>query len=474
MTTINKELTKLTELKTQKEIKKEQKWEDGYLNKIIVAKDIDSITKYILKTVGKSKRSIKPFTFYKFLSKLFEHCPKIVKDLIISIEDWGCWKECFVLLLASKNSDLNNFIYCFVTRQLQEDFNKYSNDKTKKVKISMLAKWIPRQQSSFDKKIGVVTEMCKRLYFSSSSNLNNSTINRYNRKRYRKLISTLNKHLDTTEIKLCSKDYDNIDFSKVPAMCIKRNINTFLKHDICKNNLEKHLFEKYLDLDIKQFFSKLIFEELKDYEKNILNDVWNMNKTTFTEEIKKETGININICDVVIDLSKSMYDTRLICYSVAAAVLNSESTSTSKIIPNVIINANDPFIMDFSECKDIFEKTKAIVQECCNFSNINFEKIVEKNLVKKKNVLVITNKKLEETNESLSKKHYNKDKRNIIYWCIENKPKLTNKDIIVANNKTHIKKIIKNSSPKSHIFIFQEVCLILTLMLVGLVYIRNF
>lgn len=327
---------------------------------------------YLIELYDKNRGPQKKYKFYVTLASLYKTKPNEVKTLINKVNEWGYWKDLFILLLANDNIDLENYIYTFTLNQLKEDWNNYMKKET----ISNLAKWIPKQNKSFDKKLKFVENMCMRLYPDYKEFPFNC------KKRYRKMTSTLNKYLGTTEIYLCSKEYEKIDFDRVSNICMKRNMNTFLKDDNCKNNLRKHLYKKYVSLDFKNLLDKIIFKKISDFEKEVIKEVWKINRIDYEKKIEQLVGMRFRSIDIVIDMSKSMYDSKNINISIGVALLGNVYNN------KIIINAYNPYILELKY--DLFENIDIISQECVSYDSINLEKISQ--LMNKKKILFVTSK----------------------------------------------------------------------------------
>jgi len=380
---------------------------DDVFNEMIMSNDTEKIKEFILNKFSKKNGPQKSVSFYKTLVRLYPNMTSMVRDLIDNIPEWGYWKDYFMILLYSEDCpELADYIYELLINQLEVDWENFETGN----EISMLAKWIPRQGKSFDKKYGFVKQICSRMYPNDGPKVGKT--------KYRKMVSTLNKHLGTAEIYLCSKEYEKIDFNKVPSKCLHRNMKTFLENDVTKSKLQIHLFKKYIRLDFKGFMDRIIFKKNSNFEKKILIEVWNMNKYDFSDQIENLVGVNVKTADVLIDTSKSMYDEKLISISVGVALL-------AKYFGNqVIINAYEPYILNFNDPVDEKEDAKAkrwkfdlfraidvISQECAFYDKINFDALFDKDLVKKSKLIVVTNK---ECDNDFADNHKGKPK--VFFW----------------------------------------------------------
>ena len=149
-----------------------------------------------------------------------------------------------------------NTIVLLINEQLRADYAIYSEHRTDS--ISLVAKWIPREKS---KKFGWLYYYLTMNYFQHeipSDQSHPSYERAVNRAfmNYRKMISALNKQLDTTQVKMCDKTWSEIDFSHVTSITTHKQTKSFLNvkrngetsrypHDAdregCKYNYEEYL-----------------------------------------------------------------------------------------------------------------------------------------------------------------------------------------------------------------------------------------
>jgi hypothetical protein len=135
-----------------------------------------------------------------------------------------------------------------------------------KDKISLCAKWIPRESSQFSWFFKLLARNFfdgPRSYFRTAYyNKDNSTIMRAEKKgymEYRKLISSVNRVLDTTQIKQCGGEWSKIDHNKTTSITLIRNKRAFLnvnKKNNQRSNLQDRIwcaynFKKYITTQIK-------------------------------------------------------------------------------------------------------------------------------------------------------------------------------------------------------------------------------
>jgi len=178
-----------------------------------------------------------------------------------SVHPYGSWKDIKKLADMYKTqygftqnqlSSKLKFIITLVNEQLVIDEKKLREGQ----EVSLLGKWIPRENSSF----GWLFQPLALDYFSSilPEQPSEKSIN-YCKMRYRKLLSELNVRLDTTQVKQCGKVWATIDPNHVTSVTMFKNKKAFLNLDK-KNNTRSYEpdrkecatnFEKFLDKAVK-------------------------------------------------------------------------------------------------------------------------------------------------------------------------------------------------------------------------------
>lgn len=148
-------------------------------------------------------------TFKIILNWLAKNYPDIVKKNIENIPFFGRFDDLYSLV----DTPLEKDAFDYFQKQLEEDLINYKNNKP----VSILAKWLKSENTSS----------------GESRKLGNKTREAFNLspKKYRKILSLLRKHIDVTEVKLCSKKWQYIEYQKVPSKAFQKYQNAFLKHD---------------------------------------------------------------------------------------------------------------------------------------------------------------------------------------------------------------------------------------------------
>lgn len=125
-------------------------------------------------------------------------------------------------------------IWCSALEKQEIILNNKDSVEYNSYYFSLLCKWIPRQNSSLNKSTGVVNKIVKNYY---------PIVYKKNRfkalKKYRQLVAAVNRELNTTEIKMCSRNFSDIKFSEVPVKCLEKHKRSWL--DINKSGKRNNL-----------------------------------------------------------------------------------------------------------------------------------------------------------------------------------------------------------------------------------------
>jgi hypothetical protein len=206
---------------------------------------------------GKGERLL----FYKMFLMLGHFSPARTMALIPLIGEYGCWKDYFSLLeamdpkssISSSESeaageattasgsgpakDLSDCILNFIAKTLKEDFRKAdeyelsgSASAIPKPSLTLASKFAPREKSPFH-----LTH--KRLFDQLLDLIFPDLIGDKSKQKrlYRQHLSKCGKLLDVTEIKMCDREFGEIDFSNVSSLGLKRYTKAFLNEPLEKN-----------------------------------------------------------------------------------------------------------------------------------------------------------------------------------------------------------------------------------------------
>ena len=149
-----------------------------------------------------------------------------------NIPHYGRYLDWFDILVELKdvcNRRGDNFRYYVVETmvvkavadQLEADLSSLSSGKS----VSLLAKWMPSEGKSLERKLHILRPICARLFHMDNANVGSREL-----RRLRKMVlEPLRSHTDLVERKMCDGKWDEIDFETVPSVAMKRLRKAFEK-----------------------------------------------------------------------------------------------------------------------------------------------------------------------------------------------------------------------------------------------------
>jgi Mg-chelatase subunit ChlD len=170
------------------------------------------------------------YTWYSFFPVLATFALRCLVDLgDKKVHQYGSWKDIkyFCEYLKSKGANVTHGLIQFAigltNEHLRKDVCASDND------LTLVAKWIPREKSSF----GWLYESFATDYYSHYLETAESHEQRVKavlkcKTEYRKLISGLNKRIDTLQIKQCGKVWSTINFNNVTSISNVKQKKAFL------------------------------------------------------------------------------------------------------------------------------------------------------------------------------------------------------------------------------------------------------
>lgn len=178
-------------------------------------------------------------TWNNFFPELSKFAIKCLVDLgDRNIHQYGSWKDIkyFCDYIENKDHLLISYMVELINEQIKKD---YSNMISNSSNISLAGKWAPREKSSF----GWLYEKLATNYFSEFMLTPNSNDKKFKamlkcNTKYRKIISELNRYIDTVQIKQCENTWSNIDFNKVTSITLSKHKKAFL--NIKKNGISRY------------------------------------------------------------------------------------------------------------------------------------------------------------------------------------------------------------------------------------------
>jgi hypothetical protein len=156
------------------------------------------------------------------------HPEELKHNLKHFVSEYGRFDDTEALMGTSVEDDALDLLKL----QLEEDLTKLNaattaSEGAPKVSVSLCAKWVPSEKKKLDKKHDMNKKLARRMKLTSAQ--------------LRKVfLSPLRKHLDILERRMCAKEWDEINFNKVPSVAMHL-------HGKPDHAFETHLKEKFTE-----------------------------------------------------------------------------------------------------------------------------------------------------------------------------------------------------------------------------------
>lgn len=288
--------------------------------------------------------------------------PKYAISVLEFIPEYSRWDN-LIFLLGNGNdisSEVFNYVVDIISHQLNTDIANMNHNKS----ISLLAKWMPSENTS--------SKETRRLASILRTKLNMSS------KAYRKILSALRKYLDVTEVKASSNEWDKIHYESVPSKANLKYKNAFIKHD-------EERRKEYLN-SLQQGKTKINAGALNpdDIVRKYFgsNGYWSMRVNSYDatlEELwKNQINYDTGNAIVVRDGSGSMYsgsDMRPAMVATALAIYMAERANGAFKNKFITFSSN-PRLVDISNASSLRDKIQICENES-ECSNTNIEKTMQ-------------------------------------------------------------------------------------------------
>lgn len=134
-------------------------------------------------------------TFRTILKWLAVNYPDVVRKNIQNVSVYGRWDDLYTLF----DTELEKDAVKVFSAQLAADWHSMKAEKN----VSLLAKWLKSENTSSPASRGLATKFRKALGWNS--------------KKYRKTLSQLRNYIDVVEVKMCARQWNEINFEQVPS-----------------------------------------------------------------------------------------------------------------------------------------------------------------------------------------------------------------------------------------------------------------
>lgn len=301
--------------------------------------DIDTVKSY-LQFSFRQRKPKKDYKLYINICKIYNIYPNTIKELLDEIPNLGYYKDYFYILMFSRNTDLDEYIYNIVATQLKQDLQNLKQNK----EISTLGKWLPREQSKINSRCNFIDKFNAQFYPDITDKF-------HARKRYRKLKTMLNSKLGTIEVKMCAKKYDEINFNKVSPLALKRNMSSLIKHDECKDKLDDFETNSLKKMSLSDFIKELLNNTHTSDKINKMSKIWENNR--FRNEIAYIDKLIPN-ATCIIDLSKDTFGNGAEHFAIGMALL----VDYFSVLENKVIVSDEMIKLE----GDISQKASKLLQ----------------------------------------------------------------------------------------------------------------
>lgn len=210
---------------------------------------------------------------YMLVDVWYNHYPELAlfafKHFVIlpdSTMPYGSWKDIKYFYKMNKTSPVINYGISLLIDQIHQDIEADNP--------SLAAKWVPREKSQYgDLFTALATNYFSEYIMTAKTDL--ARINAINKAKmnFRKIISSLNRKLDTVQIKQCEQNWSNIDPVKQTSITMHKQKRAFFNVDR-KGNQRSSLEDRIICANnFKEFATKASNGEIEVKGKRIgLND----------------------------------------------------------------------------------------------------------------------------------------------------------------------------------------------------------
>jgi hypothetical protein len=319
------------------------------------------------------------YTWHQYFPELAKFALRCLVDLEEpQTHPYGSWKDIkyFCKYCKEQVSGVTNplvdYAIFIMNEQLKKDAQQAEDGS-----ISLVAKWIPREKSSFGWLYTVLaTNYYKEIMVTAVTREQQKKAILKCKTNYRKLISKLNTVLETLQIRQCSNTWSDINFNKVTSVSISKQKKAFLNVDKkgkprhpdredrveCAQHFEQHIAKavngessvkgkrvSMVDFtkQARQLYSSSITASSIQTEKDLLNQQWKDNAT--------QTGALGNMIPMV-DLSGSMIGEPLD----AAVSLGIRIAEKSKLGKRIMTFSLNPKWINLDPYTDFVSQVKVV------------------------------------------------------------------------------------------------------------------
>ena len=327
------------------------------------------------------------YTWFYYFPKLALFALKCLVDLgDTKVHPYGSWKDikffCKYCKMQglSMNHPLIQESICLANMQLRSDMNSSQP--------SLAAKWVPREKSSF----GWLYEALATNYFAeymvtADTDTRSKKAILKCKTEYRKLLSELNKKLDTLQVKQCANTWEDIDFNHVTSISLGKQKKAFLNVNkkgesrypdrpdriICAENFNDHI-QKGVSGEVEIKGKRVGFADFTKQARELYNGSNQTEKDLLNAQWKNNSSQNgaLDNFIAVVDLSGSMMGDPM---DVAVA-MGIRIAEKSKLGKRVMTFSMNPKWINLEPYNDFVSQVKAVESGEVGY-NTDFHKVLD-------------------------------------------------------------------------------------------------
>lgn len=296
------------------------------------------------------------------LTEIANNVPELIFALLQTkqLQVLGRFDDLVYVWDKTTNKSSKDYIFSCLKYQLSEDI---LHDK-KGESVSLLAKWLPSENTTSRKTRQLATRFRKALEMSSKS--------------YRRMLSTLRKNIDVVERKMSSNQWGEINYQGVTSKANLIYRNAFMKHDeerrtkyledLSNGDVKINAGKMYL-YDITSKYSNMLYRGVVD---DTLEALWN------AQEVPKDYNDILVVRDGSGSMTTSAFGTSVSVLDIADAltIYTSQHNKSEYYKDKFITFSSSPKVVDLSGCSTLYTKLSRL-KDYDDWSTTNVERVFD-------------------------------------------------------------------------------------------------
>ncbi len=172
------------------------------------------------------------YVWHKHYFELSKFALKCFFDLSDkNLHQYGSWKDLkyFCEYCKNQGENVDHGLIHYAVKLINDQIHDDNESLLTNGKVSLAAKWAPREKSHFGWLFEVLaTNYFKNFIQSAKTDEQMKKAILKCKTEYRKVLSKLNRHLDTVQIDQCHQKWSSIDFNKVTSITLSKQKKAFL------------------------------------------------------------------------------------------------------------------------------------------------------------------------------------------------------------------------------------------------------